>query len=240
GFSFQLHGPGGIQLDAGVALPGRFNIANAALALAMLNTAKVEAAATVQGVRACAGVPGRMEPIDAGQDFLALVDYAHTPDALTAALSSLARDVDGRLIVVMGCGGDRDPSKRFAMGQVAAQQADMVIVTDDNPRSESPRQIREAVLVGAHSGATGRSATVEEIAGRGAAIRRAVGLARGEDVVVVAGKGHEQGQEIDGHVYPFDDRVVLRDALIARKDVGGGVATSAADPEDHRGHQEEI
>jgi UDP-N-acetylmuramoyl-L-alanyl-D-glutamate--2,6-diaminopimelate ligase len=170
---------------------------------------------------------------------LALVDYAHTPDALTAVLSSLHPDAGGKIVVVMGSGGDRDSTKRTAMGEVTARLADMVIVTDDNPRLESPEKIRAAILSGAERVAEGERALIEEVPGRAFAIARAVALAQPGDIVIVAGKGHEQGQEIDGHVDAFDDRAVLLEALRKRLDSGGGVGGASANPEDHRRPEEE-
>ncbi len=239
GYSFLLRGPAGEQIPAGVRLPGRFNIANAALAIAMLHSAGISDDSAAVGVLSCRGVPGRMEQIDAGQEFLALVDYAHTPDALAAVLTSIRRDVGGRLVVVMGSGGDRDPSKRMAMGEVTARLADVVIVTDDNPRSESPAEIRAAILTGTRSVTEGERALIEEVAGRALAIERAVNLTEPGDVLIVAGKGHEQGQESDGHIYAFDDRAVLLEALQDRVQVGGGVRGPAVTPEDHRRPEEE-
>ncbi|MFI5425962.1 glutamate ligase domain-containing protein [Aeromicrobium sp. UC242_57] len=134
-----------------------------------------------------------------------MVDYAHKPDAVSAVLSALRPVTAGRLIVVIGAGGDRDHGKRPLMGQIAAQHADVVIVTDDNPRSESAAAIRAAVLEGAAAG----PAVVVEVPGRREAIAHAVAMAHVGDSLVVAGKGHERGQEIDGVVHPFDDRDVL-------------------------------
>ena len=155
-------------------------------------------------------MPGRLERVDEGQDFTVVVDYAHKPDAVTAALAALRPLTDGRLIVVLGAGGDRDPGKRPLMGDLAARLADVVVVTDDNPRTEQPAAIRAAVLEGTHAG----TAQVLEEGDRRAAIATALDLARPGDIVVVAGKGHETGQEVDGVVHPFDDRGVVRDLLL--------------------------
>jgi UDP-N-acetylmuramoyl-L-alanyl-D-glutamate--2,6-diaminopimelate ligase len=157
-----------------------------------------------------------MERIDTGQPFAALVDYAHTPAAVTALLAE-ARTMttdDGRVLVVLGCGGDRDAGKRPLMGAAAAAGADLAVLTNDNPRSEDPAAILDAMCRGALAVPDAGEVVVEP--DRRAAISRAVGAARPGDVVVVAGKGHEQGQEQDGVVLPFDDRDVLRDALGAR------------------------
>ncbi len=158
------------------------------------------------------GVPGRFERVDAGQDFLVVVDYAHKPDAVAAAVRTLRPLTDGRVIVVLGAGGDRDPGKRPMMGEIAARLADVFIVTDDNPRSEDPAAIRQELL----DGAAGGRAEVVEIGDRRTAIREALRRARTGDIVLVAGKGHEAGQEIDGVVHPFDDRDVVREELAAR------------------------
>jgi UDP-N-acetylmuramoyl-L-alanyl-D-glutamate--2,6-diaminopimelate ligase len=148
-----------------------------------------------------------MERVDAGQPFLAVVDYAHTPEAVTTLLSAVRAVTPGRVIVVLGCGGDRDRAKRPLMGRAAAAGAHVAVLTSDNPRSEDPLAILAEMSAGAPD------ATVE--ADRRAAIALAVGMAGPGDAVVVAGKGHESGQEVDGVVTPFDDRVVLREAVTA-------------------------
>ena len=152
------------------------------------------------------GVPGRLELVDAGQDFTVVVDYAHKPDAVAAAIAALRPLTDGRVIVVLGAGGERDPGKRPLMGAIAAEAADVLVVTDDNPRGEDPAAIRAELLAGTGEG----SAEVVEIGDRRAAIREALARARAGDVVLVAGKGHETGQEVAGVVHPFDDREVSR------------------------------
>jgi UDP-N-acetylmuramoyl-L-alanyl-D-glutamate--2,6-diaminopimelate ligase len=162
------------------------------------------------------GVPGRLEQVDAGQDFLAVVDYAHKPDAVSAALTALRPLTEGRLVVVIGAGGDRDPGKRPIMGEIAARLADVLVVTDDNPRSEDPAAIRAELLAGARSVDAEDRAEVHEAGDRRTAIRLAVGLAGPGDTVVVAGKGHETGQEVGDVVHPFDDRVVLREEMTTR------------------------
>jgi UDP-N-acetylmuramoyl-L-alanyl-D-glutamate--2,6-diaminopimelate ligase len=207
GSSFRLAGPG-VELPAEVRLPGAFNVANAALALVALGEAGAELETAVEGVAALAGVPCRMERVDAGQPFLALVDYAHTPEAVTTLLAAVRRVVTGRVVVVLGCGGDRDAAKRPLMGRAAVEGADVAVLTSDNPRSEDPLEILRQMAAG-----TGERAQVEP--DRREAIRRAVALASAGDAVVVAGKGHESGQEVGGVVTPFDDRLVLREALTA-------------------------
>ncbi len=212
--TFTVHGPAG-DLPAGVALPGRFNVANALAALAGAVHHGVEPQVAAAAIAACPGVPGRMEKVIADARPLAIVDYAHTPDAVDRAISAARESVAGRVLVVLGCGGDRDRDKRPRMGQVAAQGADVLIVTDDNPRSESPAAIRADMMAGASSVPAAERADLHDVADRRAAIRAAVDLAGPSDCVLVLGKGHEQGQEIAGVASPFDDRVELRAALQA-------------------------
>jgi UDP-N-acetylmuramoyl-L-alanyl-D-glutamate--2,6-diaminopimelate ligase len=216
---FRVLGPDGIDLRALVRMPGAFNVANGLLAVATLAAVGVPPLTAVQGV-AVRTVPGRMERVDLGQGYVAVVDYAHTPAAVERLLATLRPTVPGRLILVLGAGGDRDRDKRPLMGAAGAGGADVLIVTDDNPRSEDPAAIRAAVLAGTRGG----TAEVVEVGDRRAAVAEAVRRARPGDAVVVAGKGHEQGQEIGGVVHPFDDRVVLRDALeeLAGTGAGGG------------------
>jgi len=216
GSTFTLHGPGGRSWPAEVRLPGRFNVANAVLAVALLDAVGIDVETALAGL-AQTVVPGRMEPVDAGQAFVAVVDYAHTPDAVSTALAALRDATAGRVITVLGCGGDRDPGKRTAMGTAAASASDVLIVTDDNPRSEDPAAIRAAMLIGVRQVPDDRRAEVHEVAGRREALAVAVGLARPGDTLFVAGKGHETGQEIAGTVHPFDDRDVLREVLAGRE-----------------------
>jgi UDP-N-acetylmuramoyl-L-alanyl-D-glutamate--2,6-diaminopimelate ligase len=212
GTTFTLTGPGGRTWPARLRLPGAFNVANAVLAVALLDAAGVPVDTALAGL-ADTIVPGRMEPVDAGQPFAAVVDYAHTPDAVATALAALRSATAGRLITVLGCGGDRDPGKRPAMGAAAAAGSDVLVVTDDNPRSEDPAAIRAAVLAGVEKLPPGRRADVLEIGDRRAAIAAAAALAGPGDTLLVAGKGHETGQEAGGRVLPFDDREVLREVL---------------------------
>jgi UDP-N-acetylmuramoyl-L-alanyl-D-glutamate--2,6-diaminopimelate ligase len=195
----------------GCAIPGRYNVANALLALAVLAHAGVPARDAAAGI-AVAGVPGRMQRIP-GAPFLAVVDYSHKPAAVEGALAALRPLTSGRLIVVLGCGGDRDREKRPMMGAVAARGADLLIVTDDNPRSEDPAEIRRAMLDGALS--VGERGEVVEVGDRHDAISFAVAAAHRGDTVLVAGKGHETGQEIEGRVVPFDDAAELSAAISA-------------------------
>jgi len=206
GYEYLLTSPQGSPHAGQVRLMGRFNVVNAALAQVMLMVAGVEPAAAASGVGECRGVPGRMERV--GPDEVALVvDYAHTADALGRAIDAVAPDGGGRVIVVFGCGGDRDRGKRAPMGAVAAARAAMVVVTDDNPRSERPELIRQAVLAGTKQVPEAERAEVIEVGDRRAALALAVSRARPGDVVLVAGKGHEGGQEVGSVVMPFDDRV---------------------------------
>jgi UDP-N-acetylmuramoyl-L-alanyl-D-glutamate--2,6-diaminopimelate ligase len=197
---------GGIEIET--SLRGRFNVENVLGAVAagiLLDLDEDEIAA---GVKALAGVPGRFEAVDEGQPFTVLVDYAHTPDSLESVLRS-ARDIAaGRVLVVFGAGGDRDRGKRPLMGKVARDLADVVVVTSDNPRSEQPLAIIQDILQGAGT-------DVEIDPDRSSAIARTLELAEAGDVVVIAGKGHEQGQEVAGEKLPFDDRAVAREALRA-------------------------
>jgi UDP-N-acetylmuramoyl-L-alanyl-D-glutamate--2,6-diaminopimelate ligase len=208
---FTAVDPAGVRHRLRIALPGRYNVANALLALAMLDAVGVSPEQASPGLRAAA-VPGRLELVDRGQDFLAVVDYAHKPGALRAVLETLSRP-DSRLAVVFGAGGNRDPGKRGPMGEVAAELADLVVVTDDNPRDEDPAAIRAAVVAGAARARRQPPAEVVEIADRRAAITHAAGWARRGDVVVIAGKGHETGQTGGGQTRPFDDREELARAL---------------------------
>ena len=187
-------------------LRGRFNVLNALGATAAAQVLGIDEAAIRAGLEAVEGVPGRFEEVSEGQPFTVLVDYAHTPDSLDNALSA-ARDLaEGRVLCVFGCGGDRDREKRPLMGRVASELAEVAVVTSDNPRSEDPAAIIAEVVAGAAG-----EVVVEP--DRRRAIELAVEAAEPGDVVLVAGKGHEQGQEIGGVVLPFDDREVAREAL---------------------------
>jgi len=202
-----------------LALPGRFNVANAlaaAEAAVALGHGAAEVAAALAGVVA---PPGRLEVVDGGRDVTVLVDYAHTPDALANVLDAARELVGpaGALVVVVGCGGDRDQAKRPEMGAVAAARADRVVLTSDNPRSEDPAAIIGQMSAGVPTDASARE--VVAVLDRRAAIERAIEAARPGDVVVLAGKGHETTQEVAGVLHPFDDRIVAREVLDRR---GGG------------------
>lgn len=210
GSQVTITGPG-VQVEGSVALPGAFNVANALCALSAIGEVGFEVSKAAEAMGAVDNVPGRMERIDRGQGFLVIVDYAHKPDAITAALEALRPVTRGRLTIVLGAGGNRDIGKRPLMGQVAASLADVVVVTDDNPRAEDPRDIRAQVIDGAATVSSG--ATVREIGDRELAITTALREAAQGDTVVIAGKGHETGQEIAGSIYPFDDRAVAAAVL---------------------------
>ncbi len=209
GSAFVITTPAGDRISAGCPLPGDFNVSNTLAAVAAAGEVGLDPAAVAAGIADGGGVPGRLERVDAGQDFVVVVDYAHKPDAVAAAIRTLRPLTDGRVIVVLGAGGDRDPGKRPIMAEIAARLADLLVITDDNPRTEEPAAIRAAMLAGISDPA----AEVLEIGDRRAAIHEALRLARADDIVLIAGKGHETGQEIDGVVHPFDDREVVREAL---------------------------
>ncbi|GGO87121.1 UDP-N-acetylmuramoyl-L-alanyl-D-glutamate--2,6-diaminopimelate ligase [Nocardioides phosphati] len=208
GSEFTVVAPDGRTARTAVPIAGDFNVSNALAAVAGCVELGYDLAAVAAGLAASGGVPGRLERVETGRDLNVVVDYAHKPDAVEAALRTLRPLVapGGRLICVIGAGGDRDTGKRPVMGEIAARLADLVVVTDDNPRSEEPAAIRAAVL----AGCAGPGA-VTEIGDRREAIRFALAGAKPGDIVLVAGKGHETGQEVAGVVHPFDDRVVVRE-----------------------------
>ncbi len=191
---------------------GRFNALNAAGAYLAALALGIAPSAIEQGLSAFAGVPGRLERVDGGREFVGVVDYAHTPDALERTLAACREHARGRVLVVFGCGGDRDRGKRPQMGAIAARLADRAWVTNDNPRSEDPAAIAAEVVAGAPA------AGLAVVLDRRQAIADAVAAARAGDVVLIAGKGHETTQTIGADVLPFDDRQVAREALAARGD----------------------
>jgi len=213
GTTFLLEGPAGSR-RVRLRVAGHFNVANALGALAAAAALGIDLDTAIAGVESLAGVPGRFERVDAGQPFTVLVDYAHTPDSLDNVLRAARALTDGRVVAVFGCGGDRDRAKRPLMGEIAAKLADFTVVTSDNPRSEPPAAIVAQILEGVRRSAGPERYHAE--VDRRAAIRLALGLARPGDAVIIAGKGHEQGQEFaDGHKVPFDDRVVAAEELRA-------------------------
>ncbi len=216
GSTFRVVGPGGVEADASVALPGPFNVANALGAIVALVEAGVGLAEAVAGVAACPGVPGRLERVEAGQDFTVLVDYSHKPGAVEAVLIALRPVTQGSLAIVLGCGGDRDSAKRPLMGAAAARLADVAIFTSDNPRSEDPLDILAQMLAGAARVPPRGRAHVAVEPDRAAAIELAISGAGKGDVVLIAGKGHERGQHVGASVIPFDDRAVAHQAISRR------------------------
>ncbi len=207
GSSFVLEGPAG-AMPVRTPLPGHFNVSNALGAIAAAGALGVPPEVAVEALATAGRVPGRFEPIDEGQGFAVLVDYAHTPDSLANVLTAARRLTEGRLIAVFGAGGDRDRDKRPKMGRVGAELSDITVITSDNPRSEEPGAIIAEIRAGA--GADG----IEVEPDRRAAIALALEAAGPGDTVVIAGKGHEQGQEFEGgRKIPFDDREVAREEL---------------------------
>ncbi len=217
GSHFKLSTPSG-ERSLSLPLPGRFNVANALAALAATHSLGADLDTQIEALERGVHVPGRVEPVEEGQGFAVLVDYAHTPDSLENVLSVAHEVGDGRVICVFGAGGDRDRGKRPLMGEIGARLADVLVVTSDNPRSEDPEAIIAEIMAGAikasrPAGAPPVAAEVD----RRTAIERAVQIAQDGDVLVIAGKGHEQGQEFAGGVkVPFDDVTVAREALGTR------------------------
>jgi UDP-N-acetylmuramoyl-L-alanyl-D-glutamate--2,6-diaminopimelate ligase len=219
GSTFRVIGPGGVEADAQLGLVGPFNVANALGAIVALVEAGIGLDDAVAGIGSCPGVPGRLERIDTAgidTDLTVLVDYSHKPGAVEAVLGALRPVTQGRLTIVLGCGGDRDRAKRPLMGAAAADLADVAIFTSDNPRSEDPLAILAAMLDGAVTVPERRRAHVIVEPDRAAAIGLAIATAGKGDVVLVAGKGHERGQYVQGTVLPFDDREVTAEALRRR------------------------
>jgi UDP-N-acetylmuramoyl-L-alanyl-D-glutamate--2,6-diaminopimelate ligase len=216
GSDFVASTPHG-ELAIETSLVGGFNVYNCLAAVTCALLQDIPLRAIESGIRQLKAVPGRFESIDAGQGFAVIVDYAHTPDSLLRVLTTarqLARGDGGRVVCVFGCGGDRDRSKRPLMGAVSARVADVVIVTSDNPRSEDPEAIIAEIVEGF---VAERGVGPDEIrVDRRAAIARAVEVARAGDVLVIAGKGHETGQQFGHVIVPFDDRAIVREALLQR------------------------
>ncbi|HEU5127319.1 MAG TPA: UDP-N-acetylmuramoyl-L-alanyl-D-glutamate--2,6-diaminopimelate ligase [Glycomyces sp.] len=204
--SFVLTGPDG-KADGRVNMPGRHNVANAALAAALLDAVGVDLADALAGIASCRGVPGRMELVSGSAPVRGVVDYAHKPEAITAVLDSLRESTPGKVIAILGAGGDRDRSKRPLMGAAAAHGADLVLVTDDNPRTEDPARIRDEVA------AAVRGVPCRNIPGRERAVREAAGLAAPGDTIALLGKGHETVIETAEGPVESDDRELLARAL---------------------------
>lgn len=202
------------ELPVTIRLPAAYNVANALAAIAACVALGVHAREAAAALAAATGAPGRFELVDAGQDFTVVVDYAHTPDSLENVLRAARGLPHERVIAVFGAGGDRDRAKRPLMGEAGGKHADVVYLTSDNPRSEDPAAIVEQVMAGAELAARESGARVEAEVDRRQAIERAVAEARPGDIVVIAGKGHEQGQEFaDGRKIPFDDVRVARESI---------------------------
>jgi UDP-N-acetylmuramoyl-L-alanyl-D-glutamate--2,6-diaminopimelate ligase len=185
---------------------GSYNAMNAACALAASQLLGLSISTSLESLKNVRPIPGRLEQVSIASAGTAIVDYAHTPDAVATVLTVIRDANPSRIITVIGCGGDRDAAKRPVMGKVAAQLSNIVIVTDDNSRSEEPAAIRSEVM----AGTIGCQAEIFEVADRRAAIVKALSLASSGDVIAILGKGHESGQEIAGEVIPFDDRDVVR------------------------------
>ncbi len=205
----------GVRIES--RLRGRFNVSNCLGAYAVASALDIDQGAIVRGIEGLAGVPGRFEPVVADQDFLVVVDYAHTPDSIRGVLQAARPLASGRLIVVFGCGGDRDSAKRSLMGAAATETADLTVITSDNPRSEDPLAIIAQIEQGARATDERRRGDYVIEADRRSAIRLALREARRGDVVVIAGKGHETYQELASGTIPFDDREVAKRELVAMR-----------------------
>ena len=205
---FKIRGSGGILIESSTKLRGGYNLDNLLMAVAIAVESGVDPIDVAAAIPALTGAAGRLEEINVGQDFSALVDYAHTPDAVTSALESIREFTTGKVIAVLGCGGDRDSSKRPLMGQALIQGCDIAIFTSDNPRSENPSEILKEMV-----GSSKVSDPARVIEDRKSAIEYAVSLAENGDTVAILGKGHELGQEIAGKKFDFDDRKVLAQAI---------------------------
>jgi UDP-N-acetylmuramoyl-L-alanyl-D-glutamate--2,6-diaminopimelate ligase len=218
GMEFDLRGPDGTSHVATVALPGHINVSNAAAAVVAAHLVGVPLDAAIDGVAHARPVPGRTEVVTKRSPTtpLIVVDYAHTPDGVSSVLDAIRAVTPGRLFVVFGCDGLRDDSKRPGLGRAAATHADVVIVTDENPKTESAEFIRSRLMEGVMEVRPGLT-DVHEIAPRAAAVRAAMRMAGPADTIITTGKGHETTQEIDGVHYPYTDRAVVMEELLARE-----------------------
>jgi UDP-N-acetylmuramoyl-L-alanyl-D-glutamate--2,6-diaminopimelate ligase len=212
GYEFKMRGTGGILIESRTYLVGSYNLDNLLLAVAIAHESGVDPIEMAMIIPALVGAPGRLDPVNIGQDFAALVDYAHSPDAVSNVLKAAREFTAGRVIAVLGCGGNRDSSKRPLMGKALIDGSDIAIFTSDNPRSEKPADILKAMTSGLN--VTSPSLVIED---RARAIEHAVNLALSTDTVLILGKGHENGQEIDGVVTAFDDRLHLAQAIEKKK-----------------------
>ena len=213
--TFVLHGPDGERTEASCPLPGLVNVQNAALALVMARRAGVPSDTAVRALASAHNIPGRMQRICQrdGVRGTCIVDFAHTPDAMELTLTAVRQITPGRLIVVFGSDGDRDQGKRPMLGEVAARLADLLVVTDENPRSEDPQLIRDAVLEGVRAVRPGLDGVEEVTTWRGDAVRRGVELCGPEDTVIVTGKGHEPFLEVADEFIRYNDAPVMREAV---------------------------
>ncbi len=212
GVEFTMRGRDGILIESRTPMHGGFNLDNLLMAVAIAYECSIDPLEMASIIPTLNGAPGRLEPVTLGQNFTALVDYAHSPDAVINVLQAVREFTSGRVIAVLGCGGDRDSSKRPLMGAALADNSDIAIYTSDNPRSENPEAILKEMV-----GASLVNQPSAVIADRAEAIAYAVGEAVAGDTVIILGKGHESGQEIDGVVTPFDDRIQLAQAIEAKK-----------------------
>ena len=208
GFEIALRGPGGILIDGRLAMKGEYNLDNVLMAIALAYESGIDPLFISTVLSNLKGAAGRLESVLVGQNFQAFVDYAHSPDAVARVLDTCQKISNGRVIAVLGCGGDRDSSKRGLMGRALVEGSDVAIFTSDNPRSEDPQKILVQMTQGI--ALVGGSQIIED---RKAAITYAASLANANDVVVILGKGHETGQEIGGEIFPFDDRLILAEAI---------------------------
>jgi UDP-N-acetylmuramoyl-L-alanyl-D-glutamate--2,6-diaminopimelate ligase len=208
----KVRGSDGILIETTTMLRGGYNFDNLLMAIAIAFESGVDPIEIAALVPHISGAAGRLEEITVGQDFSAFVDYAHTPDAVSNVLKSIREFTSGKVVAVLGCGGDRDASKRSLMGKALNENADIAIFTSDNPRSEDPEAILQAMTQGLVLAEPSRI-----ISDRAAAIAYAVSVANAGDTVVVLGKGHELGQEIKGKTFDFDDRLILAQAIEAKR-----------------------
>ncbi|CAB4830742.1 unannotated protein [freshwater metagenome] len=211
GFDVAIRGVGGILIEGSIPFHGNFNLDNVLLAVAIAFESGVDSLDIAGALAVLTGAQGRLEPINIGQNFRAFVDYAHSPDAVSRVLSACREMTDGKVIAVLGCGGDRDSSKRPLMGEALVAGSDIAIFTSDNPRSEDPEKILRQMVDSLELSTTRRV-----VLDRKTAIEQAVKVANDGDVVIILGKGHELGQEILGIIHPFDDRLLLAQAIEGR------------------------
>ncbi|MCX6444607.1 MAG: UDP-N-acetylmuramoyl-L-alanyl-D-glutamate--2,6-diaminopimelate ligase [Actinobacteria bacterium] len=212
GYEIKIRGTGGVLIESKTSLVGAYNLDNLLMAVAIAHESGVDLVELATIIPSLLGAPGRLDSVDIGQNFAALVDYAHSPDAVTNVLKAAREFTSGRIIAVLGCGGDRDSSKRSLMGKALAEGSDVAVFTSDNPRSEKPADILKAMTSGITINSP--STVIED---RARAIEYAVNLAEKTDTVLILGKGHETGQELNGVVTAFDDRLQLARAIEKKK-----------------------